>query len=285
MMSPPRKLSRRTSFQQLDRDSAEQENEDGDEDEEEQVAAQVTPKSAKSRGKQRYDHSPEPVDVPIQEDDYGNDDFEDGGLPRIDEEPEPMDFDEPEEPQEPQEETPKASKSKRKDPPSPAKEKTKKRSRKENADPSKARKRHDGILREGRLLTPKPLVSSFLTYIIVIQDNNLDHPEGTRRSRRTRFPPLEYWRMEKVVYGRPDHGKSVIPVVKEILRVPKEDPKPLGAKKRKYGRAKSKTAEPEGIWDPEEGWDDGTPTHGIVWGVKEAAEINKRELVLLFKIC
>ena len=120
-----------------------------------------------------------------------------------------------------------------------------------------------------------------LTQSSVIQDNNSDHHDGTRRSRRTRFPPLEYWRMEKVVYGRPDHGKSVIPVVKEILRVPKEDPRPLGAKKKGMKRAKSRTADPDGIWDPEEGWDDDTDTHAIVWSVKEQAEINKRQSFLI----
>ena len=148
IMSPPRAISKRASFSQLARDSEERVSES----EEEPPISHVTPKSAKSKGKQRYEPSPEPPDVPML-DDFGPDEFGDGGLPPIEEEPEPIESDEPEEPQEPGEETPRPTKPKRKDPPSPSKEKTRKKSRKENADPSKPRKRHDGILREGKPYT------------------------------------------------------------------------------------------------------------------------------------
>ncbi|CAL1705436.1 unnamed protein product [Somion occarium] len=241
MISPPRKISRRTSFQQLDRDE-----DDHDREEEQQVDTQITgrsPASAKARGKQRQLQSPEPPEIDI-ENDFDID------MPMDDEPP-------PEE--EPQEEASRGKKSRRREP-SPVREKPKKKARKENDGQTVSRKRNDGILQE------------------VIQDSNVEeHPEGVRRSRRARFAPLEYWRMEKVVYGRPEHGKAVLPVVKEILRVPKENPKPLGAKKKRRTRAKSQTAEiAEDAYNPEEGWDEGTKSYGMVWSVTKNEEVNKR---------
>ncbi|KAG6336925.1 hypothetical protein ID866_2163 [Astraeus odoratus] len=95
-------------------------------------------------------------------------------------------------------------------------------------------------------------------------------PEGVRRGRRHRYRPLEWWRQEKVVYGRRESGLTLVPHIKEIVRIPKEPPQPLGkVGKRKRGgsaRAKSKTRQTEtpAPINPEEGWDDNTPSEGIV---------------------
>ncbi|KAI0331063.1 hypothetical protein GY45DRAFT_1322755 [Cubamyces sp. BRFM 1775] len=115
--------------------------------------------------------------------------------------------------------------------------------RKENAQgQAKPRQRRDIVLRE---LTP---------------EENMD---GLRRSKRMRYSPLAWWRLEKVVYGRRESGKSLVPSIKEIHRIPQVKPEPLGArKKRGASRKKSRTAEPEPqqvvVYNPEEGWDDET---------------------------
>lgn len=87
--------------------------------------------------------------------------------------------------------------------------------------------------------------------------------DGLRRSKRMRYSPLAWWRLEKVVYGRRESGKSLVPSIKEIHRIPQVKPEPLGArKKRDASRKKSRTAEPEPqqvvVYNPEEGWDDET---------------------------
>ena len=37
--------------------------------------------------------------------------------------------------------------------------------------------------------------------------------EGSRRSKRKKFRPLDYWRNERVVYGRRESGMHVMPCV------------------------------------------------------------------------
>lgn len=93
-------------------------------------------------------------------------------------------------------------------------------------------------------------------------------PEGVRRGRRHRYKPLEWWRQEKVVYGRRESGLTLVPQIKEIIRVPKEPPKPLG-KAGKRGRAGSVRAKTRELKtpvpnNPEEGWDEKTPADGVV---------------------
>lgn len=90
-------------------------------------------------------------------------------------------------------------------------------------------------------------------------------PDGVRRSRRHRYKPLEYWRQEKVVYGRPDSGITLVPQIKEIIRIPQEPPRPLGKAARKRKRAGSERAKSHTQpYDPEEGWDDDTEEFGVV---------------------
>lgn len=72
-----------------------------------------------------------------------------------------------------------------------------------------------------------------------------------------------------------------MPSIKEILRVPKEDPVPLGANRRKKSRARSmskaKSVDPESfVFNPEEGWDDQTDPSGVVIDWDEGIEIQRR---------
>ncbi|KAI6045641.1 Mif2/CENP-C like-domain-containing protein [Pisolithus marmoratus] len=93
-------------------------------------------------------------------------------------------------------------------------------------------------------------------------------PEGVRRGRRHRYKPLEWWRQEKVVYGRRESGLTLVPQIKEIIRIPKEPSKPLG-KAGKRGRAGSVRAKTRELrtpvpHNPEEGWDEKTSADGVV---------------------
>ena len=63
--------------------------------------------------------------------------------------------------------------------------------------------------------------------------------DGIRRSHRTRFKPLDYWRGEKVVYSLDeDHGEP-LPHIKEIVHVPSPSPPPPRAKSRSRSRSTS----------------------------------------------
>jgi centromere protein C len=103
---------------------------------------------------------------------------------------------------------------------------------------------------------------------------------GLRRGKRLRYEPLEWWRCEKVVYGRRDSGKvTFVPTIKEIVRIPKDPPKPLGGPhKGKRSTARSKTAESVSVNNPEEGWDDKTATNGVVIDWFTGNEVSRRTL-------
>ncbi|KAI9065444.1 hypothetical protein FKP32DRAFT_495726 [Trametes sanguinea] len=202
--------------------------------------------SEKMRGKQRASFVSPP---PAPPDDYMEEEIE-HELQAIEEEAA----------EEEQEKPPSKIGGKRNDKGSSAKD-----SRKENAQPrtTKPRQRKDVVLRE---LTP---------------DDNMD---GVRRSKRLRYSPLAWWRLEKVVYGRRESGKCLVPSIKEIHRIPQVKPEPLGArKKRGSSRRKSRTAtaEPEVqqvvVYDPEEGWDDQTDPHCEVLEYGEDKEVMRRE--------
>ncbi|EJD53167.1 hypothetical protein AURDEDRAFT_148985 [Auricularia subglabra TFB-10046 SS5] len=95
---------------------------------------------------------------------------------------------------------------------------------------------------------------------------------GLRRSKRVRYSPLEWWRLEKVVYGRRQSGAgSVVPVIKEIIRRPKPEDEPLTAKHRRRrgskppsSRGKGKAIEREPTPEDEQGLDDETDPNGEV---------------------
>ncbi|KAF4615347.1 hypothetical protein D9613_002538 [Agrocybe pediades] len=123
---------------------------------------------------------------------------------------------------------------------------------------------------------------------------NREPREGVRRSRRPHIAPLEYWRGEKLVYGRSNNmsGPVLVPPIKEVLRIPKEIPAPLGSKgaKRKRAstrpRSRSRTvAEPDSdyvippalpVVNPEEGWDDGTTSQCTVLHYTTKEEVERR---------
>jgi centromere protein C len=115
-------------------------------------------------------------------------------------------------------------------------------------------------------------------------------PEGVRRSLRHRYKPLDWWRLEKVIYDNKSDGLVLVPHIKEIVRIPKEPTESLGKHKRKRGtsRAKSESVKvtheelvPQGVFNPEEGWDDKTEPHGIVIDFVSKQEVERREFLFL----
>ncbi|KAF9447428.1 hypothetical protein P691DRAFT_802498 [Macrolepiota fuliginosa MF-IS2] len=104
--------------------------------------------------------------------------------------------------------------------------------------------------------------------------------EGVRRSKRERFKPLEWWRGEKVVYGRTrSSGPIFVPTIKEIRRIPTDAPQPLGGKKRGFNRGRSKTVDDKAAtatYNPEEGWDDSTEPFGEVYDMDKQALVVRR---------
>lgn len=103
---------------------------------------------------------------------------------------------------------------------------------------------------------------------------------GVRRSKRERYKPLEWWRGEKVVYGRTQSsGPILVPTIKEIIRIPIQKPLPLSHKRRGYSRARSKTADEKlttVVHNPEEGWDDATDPFGEVYDLDKQALVVRR---------
>jgi hypothetical protein len=118
---------------------------------------------------------------------------------------------------------------------------------------------------------------------------------GPRRGRRVRYAPLEWWRLERVEYGAQHEERgSMVAQIKTIVRVPQEDPQPLGARRRKGRRAASakprsksqskardEEEEIQGLeeaYNPEEGWDDETDPYGIVKDWDTGDEVQRRKL-------
>ena len=115
-----------------------------------------------------------------------------------------------------------------------------------------------------------------------------ENPHGLRRGRRFRYPPLHWWRLEKVVYGADrdedqDDGEenegdkpvTLVPPIKAIIRVPQEPVEPLG-KKHKKRRGKSVTVDPESVPFPEAGWDEETESHGHVLDYATQQEVRRK---------
>lgn len=99
--------------------------------------------------------------------------------------------------------------------------------------------------------------------------------DGVRRSSRQRFDPVEWWRLERVVFGRPEEGKAPLPVYKGIHTVPKEPVRRLGnaaGKKRKRGVSVRATST-----FPEQGWDEKTDPLGLVFDFELETEIERRK--------
>ena len=113
---------------------------------------------------------------------------------------------------------------------------------------------------------------------------NLEPRLGVRRSKREHYKPLEYWRGEKLVYGKTSHSSPIlVPQIKEIIRIPKEASVPLGTKRKRgstRARSQSKVEVVEGIIpppiDPEQGWDDDTEAKCTVIHYTSKAEVERR---------
>ncbi|KAK0211255.1 Mif2/CENP-C like-domain-containing protein [Desarmillaria ectypa] len=100
-----------------------------------------------------------------------------------------------------------------------------------------------------------------------LKENRSISPEGLRRSQRRPCKPLQWWRLEKRVYGRVTEGRILVPEVREIRRLAPEPIEPLGSKKRKRStRSQSKVPAEYPDPNPEKGWDDETNTHCEVLG-------------------
>lgn len=125
-------------------------------------------------------------------------------------------------------------------------------------------------------------------------DSEDEDAGASRRSRRKRCAPLEYWRGEKFIYGRRESGRPVVPIIKEVLRIPKEEPAPLSKSRRgRTASVKPKAKKPKreqwnsdeedqehqpmSVDPPELGWDQDTQEHGIVWDYAGKQEIERRE--------
>ena len=117
----------------------------------------------------------------------------------------------------------------------------------------------------------------------------LDVREGVRKSVREHYKPLEWWRGEKLVYGRPrghssNNGIILVPPIREIIRIPKEPPQTLGSKRKRTGgrgRSKSKVDDEVEVKlvpveNPEEGWDDETDPHCAVLDYPVNEEVMRR---------
>ncbi|KAF6763600.1 Mif2/CENP-C like-domain-containing protein [Ephemerocybe angulata] len=122
------------------------------------------------------------------------------------------------------------------------------------------------------------------------QKENREYRDGLRRSAREHYAPLEYWRGEKVVYGR----DRLVPSITEIIRIPKEPPAPLGKRKRGRGRSRSRSRAPSSktgggagagavgagavgaAANLEEGWDDDTPSNAKVLDYRTGQEVERR---------
>lgn len=141
----------------------------------------------------------------------------------------------------------------------------------------RSQSRKENVLHES-MYTASQVELVSLSIPLVVQDINVDD-DGVRRSQRMRYKPLEWWRLEKVVYGRRDSGQCLVPTIKEIRRLPKEEIEPLGAKHRRKrsARSKSVTVEPVLDYNPEEGWDDKTESEGVVIDYETKEEITRRK--------
>ena len=130
---------------------------------------------------------------------------------------------------------------------------------------------------------PSPWHSRHADFLPVSPENTT----GLRRGKRLRYEPLEWWRCEKVVYGRRDSGKiTFVPTIKEIVRIPKDTPKPLGAahKARRGTSRRKKTEELSTVYNPEEGWDDKTATNGTVIDWFTGNEVSRRTSTISVEI-
>jgi centromere protein C len=111
--------------------------------------------------------------------------------------------------------------------------------------------------------------------------------------------PLEYWRMERVVYGRPEGGqRTLVPHIQEVIRIPREPAPPLSkthkrkrrtstgteGKPKSRSKSRSRVAEDDPevvlVYNPEEGWDKDTECEKPVYDYEEGIYKRKRMFLL-----
>ena len=135
----------------------------------------------------------------------------------------------------------------------------------------------------------------------------LDNPQGLRRGKRHRIAPLDWWRGERALYGRPEApGEAdapaglVAPVLKEVIRVPRApgegtfsgmrrfrvqppvyvpaDRPPTYAEPAYESDDETEDASRIGmaLRPPEEGWDEDTDPYGRVVDADQGTEVTMR---------
>lgn len=135
----------------------------------------------------------------------------------------------------------------------------------------------------------------------------LDNPLGLRRGKRHRIAPLDWWRGERALYGRPEGPSEaeapaglVAPVLKEVIRVPRQpgegtfsgmrrfrikppvyvpsDRPPTYAEPADESEDETEDASRIGmvLRPPEEGWDDDTDPYGRVVDADQGTEVTMR---------
>jgi hypothetical protein len=72
------------------------------------------------------------------------------------------------------------------------------------------------IPRDGTFIT---ISSAIISSNHALTPHTASPPPGVRRGLRHRYRPLDWWRQERVVYGRRESGVSFVPHIKEIIRV------------------------------------------------------------------
>ncbi|KAJ7154180.1 Mif2/CENP-C like-domain-containing protein [Mycena filopes] len=127
---------------------------------------------------------------------------------------------------------------------------------------------------------------------------NRDIPPGVRHSTRKRiYPPLEWWRNERVEFGGrdPAGGRILVPRIKAVIRIPKDPVVPLGKHARGARKTSVKPASkvggnvkvvekivervvqvPGGVINPEEGWDDETEGQAVVKAYPGDEDVTRR---------
>ncbi|WVQ62444.1 uncharacterized protein L199_000584 [Kwoniella botswanensis] len=154
----------------------------------------------------------------------------------------------------------------------------------ENAPPARTRMRQGSV-------APKPKRTRISQIGVSGDASDEDREDGyhgnfqCRRSSRTHFKPLDWWRGEKFEYRR---GPG-LPVIAEVITIPEETPQPLSARHKKTTkRANSTTpstkkrsrsrqdSSSEHEVEEEAGWDDETEPTGLVKTFPEGMESHRK---------
>lgn len=104
-----------------------------------------------------------------------------------------------------------------------------------------------------------------------------------------KLEPLEYWRNERIVYGRRESGPQPHYGIKDVLRPKKPESKSLVKKHRSASAAARmrsvKEEDEEALNGDFEGWDDATDPEGLVWDYVKHEETRRSMVSLLCPLC